>query len=189
MKSPNGASNGREDRDRPGRARPGANGNGRLAPQAGGPPTDEADDAADGSAPVLTQTPLTPEELESFRALLISKRRELGGDVSRMSAEALGSNRQDASGDLSKVPMHMADVGTDNYEQEFTLGLIQNQQQILAEIDAALARIDAGTYGICEATRRPISRARLRAQPWARFCIAHVRRLEEQQGRPKKRWA
>lgn len=109
--------------------------------------------------------------------MLLAKRRELLGDMGALSDEAR-SNRQDAAGDLSLMPNHMADLGSDNWEQEFTLGLLENQRQILREIDEALERIDNGTYGICLGTGKAITKARLRAKPWAKYCIEYARLLE-----------
>jgi RNA polymerase-binding transcription factor DksA len=73
----------------------------------------------------------------------------------------------------------MADMGTDNYEQEFTLGLVEKDRILLREINAALAKIQDGTYGLCEGTGQPISKARLEAQPWARYSIEYARMLEK----------
>jgi len=117
----------------------------------------------------------TPRELEEFRLLLLSKRRELVGDMSSMEREALRSAQ---GSNLSNLPLHMADMGTDNYEQEFTLGLVEKDRQLLREINSALAKIQDGRYGICEGTGKPISKARLEAQPWARFSIEHARMME-----------
>ena len=77
------------------------------------------------------------------------------------------------------MPIHMADIGTDNYEQEFALGLMDEEKKLLEEIDAALSRIEDGSYGICEATGKAISKARLKAKPWARYCVEHARKLEQ----------
>jgi RNA polymerase-binding protein DksA len=112
--------------------------------------------------------------LAQFRELLLAKRAQLIGDVGTLQAEALSKNRREAAGDLSSMPIHMADLGTDNYEKEFTLGLIEGERAMLREIDEALARIEDGTYGICEATGKPIGKARLRARPWAKFCYEYV---------------
>ena len=118
--------------------------------------------------PKKNQAGLSTKELEHFRELLLDKRRELVGDMSHMEREALRS----ASGtNLSNLPMHMADMGTDNYEQEFTLGLVEKERVLLREINQALAKIMDGTYGICEGTGKPINKIRLEAQPWARFSI------------------
>lgn len=114
-------------------------------------------------------------DLEHFRDLLLAKRRELVGDMSQMEREAL---RSSGGTNLSTLPIHMADMGTDNYEQEFTLGLVEKDRNLLREINAALAKIQNGTFGICEGTGKPISRPRLEAQPWARYSIEHARQLE-----------
>ncbi len=123
---------------------------------------------------------LTKRDLEHFRELLLEKRRELVGDMSSMEREALNPG---GGTNLSNLPVHMADVGTDNYEQEFTLGLVEKDRNLLREINHALAKIQDGTYGICEATGKPIGKPRLEAQPWARYSIEHARELEKQKGR------
>ncbi|MHC4084606.1 MAG: TraR/DksA family transcriptional regulator, partial [Planctomycetota bacterium] len=81
--------------------------------------------------------------------------------------------------DLSSMPIHMADIGTDNYEQEFALGLMDSERKLLREIDDALQRTEQGTYGICEGTGKQIRKARLEAQPWARYCVEYARKLEQ----------
>jgi DnaK suppressor protein len=125
--------------------------------------------------PRKNQAGLSPKELEHFRDLLLEKRRELVGDMYSMESEAL---RTSGGTNLSSLPLHMADMGTDNYEQEFTLGLVEKDRNLLREINHALAKILNGTYGICEGTGKPISKARLEAQPWARFSIEYARSLE-----------
>ena len=124
---------------------------------------------------------LTKKDLDHFRELLLVKRAQLIGDVTTLQDEALSKSRQDAAGDLSNMPIHMADLGTDNYEQEFTLGLIEGERAVLREIDEALQRIEEGTYGICAATGSPIGKARLRARPWAKYCYEYVMSLEQGQ--------
>ncbi len=125
--------------------------------------------------PVKNQAGLKAKELEFFRDLLLAKRRELLGDVHSMEEEAL---RSASSSNLSNLPIHMADMGTDNYEQEFTLGLVEKDRQLLREINVALAKIRDGTYGICEGTGKPITKARLEAKPWAKYSIEYTRKLE-----------
>ncbi|MHC4073711.1 MAG: TraR/DksA family transcriptional regulator [Planctomycetota bacterium] len=93
--------------------------------------------------------------------------------------EALNKSRLDAAGDLSSMPIHMADIGTDNYEQEFALGLMDSERKLLREIDDALVRIEQKAYGVCEGTGKPIPKARLEAQPWARYCVEYARMLEQ----------
>jgi DnaK suppressor protein len=123
---------------------------------------------------------MTSRGLENFRDLLLAKRRELVGDVSSMETEAL---RTSGGTNLSNLPIHMADMGTDNYEQEFTLGLMEKDRNLLRDINQALAKIQDGTYGICEGTGKPISKARLEAQPWAKYSIEYARKRERHEVR------
>ena len=95
-----------------------------------------------------------------------------------MTDEALRRHQPDSSGNLSNVPLHMADVGTENYDQEFTLELIENEQGTLDEVYEALRRIDAGTFGRCEECSEPIAKQRLQALPYTRHCIGCARALE-----------
>ena len=122
---------------------------------------------------------LSAADIERFKQTLLEKRREIVGDVHEIHEEALKKSRLDASGDLSSMPIHMADLGTDNYEQEFALGLMDSERKLLLEIDDALRRIANGTYGICEGTQKPIKKARLEAKPWARYCVDYARMLEQ----------
>jgi DnaK suppressor protein len=126
--------------------------------------------------PRKNQAGLLTKELEHFRDLLIEKRHEIVGDMSSMEREAL---RSGSGSNLSTLPIHMADMGTDNYEQEFTLGLVEKDRNLLREINNALAKIQNGAYGICEGTGKPIAKARLEAQPWARFSIEYARKIEK----------
>jgi DnaK suppressor protein len=130
--------------------------------------------------PAKNQAGFKPHEIEHFRGLLLEKRRELVGDMGQMEREAL---QRGGGSNLSNLPIHMADMGTDNYEQEFTLGLMEKDRNLLREINSALARIQNGTYGICEGTGKPIGRPRLEAQPWARFSIEWATKLEKRMGR------
>lgn len=102
-----------------------------------------------------------------------------------MADEALGHSHAEACGDQTKMPLHLADVGTDHYEREFTLGLMKTERQTLEEIDEALARIRAGTYGICLGTHKMIAKARLAAKPWARYSIGYSRLLESRSVRTR----
>lgn len=121
------------------------------------------------------KTRLKAADLKKFEQLLLRKRAEIFGDVDHMKEEALKRERSD----LSNVPFHMADAGSDNYEVENTLGLMDEEVKLLAEIDAALARIERKTYGICEGSGKPIPKARLEAIPWARYCVEYKQLLEK----------
>jgi len=125
------------------------------------------------------KSPLPKEDLKAFRRMLLEKRRDLVGDLTGIQAGTLRVNRQEGSGDLSSMPTHPADLGTDNFEQEFTLGLLESERALLKEIDQALERIENGTYGVCAGTGKPIGKARLLAQPWAKYCIDYARMVEK----------
>jgi len=129
-----------------------------------------------GKSDRAVRPPLTREELKGFRQLLLAKRRELVGDMTGIEAEALGADRQESKGDISD---HPADAGTDNFEQEFSLGLLESERKILAEIDQALTRVENGTYGVCLGTGRPICKARMVARPWAPYSIEYARMVEK----------
>jgi RNA polymerase-binding protein DksA len=134
---------------------------------------------------VRKKSPLTKAELNQFRQMLLEKRRDLIGDMDGIQAEALKS-RPGGSGDLSNMPTHLADIGTDNFEQEFTLGLLESERVLLQEINEAMERIDNKTYGVCLGTGKPIGKARLRARPWAKYCIEYARMLEKGLIRPRE---
>jgi RNA polymerase-binding protein DksA len=125
------------------------------------------------------KTGLSQSEIEHFRQLLLSKRREIFVNFHEMEDETMHKSRQDAAGDLSCMPIHMADIGTDNFEQEFSLNLMDSERKLLHEIDNALARIEQGSYGKCTATGKAIRKARLEAQPWAKYSVEFARMLEQ----------
>jgi DnaK suppressor protein len=118
---------------------------------------------------------LSAKDIAHFRQLLLEKRTELVGDVKSMHDGA----RQASGGNLSHMPVHMADIGSDNYDQEFTLGLVESEAKLLREIDEALIRIREGYYGVCMVTGKPIVRARLEAKPWAKYSIEVAREMEK----------
>ena len=115
---------------------------------------------------------LTRSDLNQYREQLVQRRAEILGDV-----VALESDARTHSGDHLS-PEHMADVGSNNYEQEFRLGLVESERKILVEIDDALMRIQNRVYGVCLEQAVPIGKARLDAKPWAKYCIEVVREKE-----------
>jgi DnaK suppressor protein len=123
----------------------------------------------------LRKTALKAADLKKFEELLLRKRAEILGDVNHMKEETLKKERSD----LSNVPFHMADAGSDNFELENTLGLMDEEVRLLAEIDAALSRIERKTYGVCEGSGEPIPKSRLEAIPWARYCVEYKELLEK----------
>ncbi len=128
--------------------------------------------------PKPIKTKLSKKELNHYKSLLVIKRAEIVGDLSTIEAEALRSN----DGDLANMPIHMADIGSDTYEQDFMLGMAESERQRLREIDEALLRIQNRTYGVCQMTGKTIPTARLEAKPWAKYTIEAARKLEGQWG-------
>ena len=114
---------------------------------------------------------LTGPELENFKERLLVIRAQLRGNVITMTDAALNKNRMEASGDLSAMPIHMADIGSDNFEQEQTLSFMQSEHGLLEKVDEALTRMKGGKFGICEGCECWIPRARLNAIPYAAKCV------------------
>lgn len=110
-------------------------------------------------------------ELNEFKALLNERMGQIKKAVDKMGTDALSHSGAEASGALSTMPLHMADVGSDAFEQDMTLGRLEVESREMEEIGRALTRIDAGSYGLCENCRKPIPKGRLRAIPYARLCI------------------
>lgn len=117
-------------------------------------------------------------ESKVYKERLVLMRARLRGDVNAMAEAALSKTRTEACGDLSSMPIHMADVGTDNYEQEFTLSLMQNEEETLEMIEGALERIEDGVYGSCVECEGRITKTRLNAIPYTPFCIKCASKLE-----------
>jgi len=124
---------------------------------------------------------LTAVDLAGFRAKLLELRARLRGDVSTMATTALNKDRMEGAGESSTMPIHMADIGTDNYEQEFTLSIAQSGSEVLVQIDEALKRIDDGTYGECEECEKMIPKARLNAIPYVNRCVKCAGKSEQNQ--------
>ena len=117
-------------------------------------------------------------EMKTYKEQLLALRARLRGDVTAMANAALRKTRSEANGDLSSMPIHMADIGSDNYEQEFTLSLMQTDELTLESIETAIERIEDGVFGLCEECSGPISKARLNAIPYTPLCIKCAQKLE-----------
>ncbi len=131
----------------------------------------KAEEAVDVSA---IRTKLSEKDLEAYREVLLRSRYELVGRVDSLEDEALRSS----GGNLSNMPLHMADVGTDTFDQEFALNLAASDREKLNEIDAALQRIADRTYGVCQITGKTIPKARLDANPLAKHTVEAARLVE-----------
>ncbi len=109
-------------------------------------------------------------EMSAFKEKLHLIRARLRGDVTAMAEVALRKSGIEGS-DSNAMPIHMAELGSDNFEQEFTLGLLEADEGTLGSIDSALERIQDGTFGKCIQCDGVISKARLNAIPYTPVCI------------------
>jgi len=112
---------------------------------------------------------MTRDELEGFREALVDRRRQLSDWIERLTEES-AADSPDNTGEPSSLPTHLADLGSNAFEQDQNLGMAERGAEEVHEIDEALARVEDGTYGICERCGRPIHIDRLRARPWVVRC-------------------
>lgn len=113
----------------------------------------------------------TKKELGEFKKLILKKKEEILDDIKHISDDTLKKSQKDASGDISGYTYHMADVATDTYDREFSLGLASSDRQFLYELDDAIKRIEDGTFGVCQDCKVLIAKNRLKAVPHARLCV------------------
>src|SRR5689334_23249100 len=118
-------------------------------------------------------------EIESYRRRLLMMKKRLGSVLSELEEEALRGVGGEAGGNLSDLPISLGDLGSANYEEEVSVGLMENEDQLLVEINDALERIEQGTFGRCEECNEEISRKRLEVLPYARYCLRCARKLQD----------
>jgi RNA polymerase-binding transcription factor DksA len=128
----------------------------------------------------LTEETMNQAELDNFRRSLLALGNSIKANFSTFQGEAVRDTGGAASGSLFNAPLHLADLGTDNFQQEVNLSLLETEEQRLEEISEALKRLDQGSYGICAECQRPIDRDRLEALPYTRFCVECARRQEQE---------
>lgn len=121
----------------------------------------------------------TKTDLKDFKKIVLKKKEEILSDLKHISDDTLRKSQKEASGDISGYTYHMADVATDNYDREFSLGLASNERKSLYELDDALKRIEEGTFGVCDDCKGPITKIRLKAVPSARLCIKCQQKREK----------
>lgn len=121
---------------------------------------------------------MKPAEINRCQKQLFALRDRLVHDVSELKEEAMRGAGGEASGSLSNVPLHLADLGTDASEKEIDFNLVGNEEQILDEINAALERVDQGTFGRCEQCGQEIAAERLRVMPYCRYCVSCAQKKE-----------
>lgn len=111
------------------------------------------------------------KDLLGFKKIILRIKDEMLDGIQHVSDDTLKKTQKDASGDISGYTYHMADVATDNYDREFSLGIASNERRLLYELDDATKKIEDGIFGVCEDCKLLIAKTRLRAVPYARLCV------------------
>jgi DnaK suppressor protein len=119
---------------------------------------------------IASENIMKKTDMLAYKEKLHAIRARLRGDVSAMAEVALRKSGIEGS-DSNAMPIHMAELGSDNFEQEFTLGLMEPEEDTLSSIEAALERINGGAYGRCVQCEGVIPKARLNAIPYTPVCI------------------
>ena len=128
-----------------------------------------------------------PDKFRRYYRLLLELRRHVLTQLGEHTEETLLKSAKDDSGDLSGYGQHMADAGTDTFDRDFALSLVSSEQEALSEIEAAIKRVHAGTYGICESTQKPIAKERLLAVPFTRYSAEAKKQVERHSHRSIER--
>jgi RNA polymerase-binding protein DksA len=115
-------------------------------------------------------------DTQRFRSLLLEERERTMAAIEFLHDENPGS-LEDETGDQTQIDNHMADAASGTYDRELDYSLEGGAEKVVRLIDEALARMEAGTYGICRVCGHEIGEERLEARPWADLCIDDARRL------------
>jgi RNA polymerase-binding transcription factor DksA len=121
------------------------------------------------------------QDCQRYRAQLEKIALRVRSDANSVADTALGPSGGQAAGELSNAPFHLGDRGTEEYLTEVNTALIENEQYLVTESRAALERLDAGKFGLCENCGKPIAKERLNAMPYARYCVDCAAKLNEGQ--------
>jgi RNA polymerase-binding transcription factor len=119
---------------------------------------------------MATKSPLSTKELQELKERLVQERADLQAQYDEIEETTFSSNQSDLTGEMG-FDEEYADAGTATFERERDLSLVNNLRDLMERIDKALARIDEGTYGLCDRCGRPIEKARLKALPYANLCL------------------
>ncbi|OGW82345.1 MAG: hypothetical protein A3G33_11620 [Omnitrophica bacterium RIFCSPLOWO2_12_FULL_44_17] len=126
---------------------------------------------------------MSKKEFAEFKGQLETLRIKIADGLSHIERDNLNRSQKDASGDLSGYSFHMADMATDNFDRDFSLGIASSEQDLLNRIDEALQKIKEGTFGVCEQCEKAITMKRLKAVPYTKMCI----KCQEEEEKNKKR--
>lgn len=127
----------------------------------------------------MHKTTMTPREIQEYRHRLQIIMARIGGDVSELRDEALRPLGAEIASDRATQIVDEADPGTQVANAERAIDLLKSEETILTEVNAALSRIEQGTFGQCENCGKSIPRTRLDALPYARHCVQCARETGE----------
>ncbi|CAN5168131.1 hypothetical protein BH20ACT24_BH20ACT24_01310 [soil metagenome] len=112
----------------------------------------------------------TEKELSELRARLVAERGDLQAQYQELEESTFSVNQSEMTGEMG-FDEEYADAGTATFEREKDLSLVNNLRDLMDKIDKAIAKMDEGTYGLCDRCGKPIERARLKALPYANLCL------------------
>ena len=119
---------------------------------------------------MATKAAFSTKELDEFRGALEKEQGELRAQLAELEESSFSTPQSDISGEVA-FDEEPADSGTATFERERDLSLENNIRDLLEKIERALARLENGSFGVCERCGKPIEKARLRALPYANLCI------------------
>lgn len=120
------------------------------------------------------------KDLNAYKEQLLNLKDDTVEQIKDNSEDTLMKSQKEMSGDFSGYGIHMADVASDNYDRDFSIGLVSNERKIVIAIDSALKRVEDKSYGICGDCKKPIAKVRLKAIPYANYCRKCKEKLEKE---------
>lgn len=117
-------------------------------------------------------------ELEKYRASLLAERERLEAELQEIEQRTARISESERASELSSYEDHPADLASETFEREKDLAIGESVESLLNQVNTALEKLERGTFGVCDACRRPIKKARLRAIPFATLCLNCQDRLE-----------
>ncbi len=119
---------------------------------------------------MATTRTLTKKEIQELKERLLEERRDLQSQLDELEESTFATNQSELTGEMG-FDEEYADAGTATFERERDLSLVNNVRDLIQRIDKALAKIDEGTYGLCDRCGKPIEKVRLKALPYANLCL------------------
>jgi DnaK suppressor protein len=119
---------------------------------------------------MATKSPLDKKEIRDLRERLLAERKDLQAQYDELEESTFSANQSELTGEMG-FDEEYADAGSATFEREKDLSLVNNLRDLMERIDKALAKIDEGTYGLCDRCGKPIEKLRLKALPYANLCI------------------